>query len=180
MKSLSYLEFSVPLRASAILSFSHRSSKSLLKDLSYSARHESCAVPPINICRSSGGSTILVGSGESTSELVTFQGAGANFMHYHGQNCLPLTMSMAVMAADPSMFLAEHVYCPVSSFSTLWISRDPLSWTVNLGPLTDVEESSLLLENVQNKHPLKAWSSLRSNLIYTQQQFRPEGCRSDA
>lgn len=52
------------------------------------------------------------------------------------------------MADDPSVFLARHVYCPVSSFSVLEISSEPLSCTLNLGPSTDLEKS-LLLENVQ-------------------------------
>lgn len=77
-KWLSYFEFSVSLTAISISSFSHRSSKSLLKDLSYSARHESWAVVPIKICRSSGGTTILVGSCRGTTLLVIFQGPGAS------------------------------------------------------------------------------------------------------
>lgn len=63
---------------------------------------------------------------------------------------------MASTADVPSVFLAKHVYCPVSPVSTPEISSDPLSWTVNLGPSTDSVESSLLLiysegaENIQS------------------------------
>lgn len=59
---LSYLEFSVELKDMALPSFSHRSSKLSLKDLSYSARHENWAVVPFKIRRSFGGPAILVGS----------------------------------------------------------------------------------------------------------------------
>lgn len=59
---MSHLEASVSLSEISTPSFSHRSSKSSLKDASYSAVHESCAVVPIRMCRSSGGTTILVGS----------------------------------------------------------------------------------------------------------------------
>lgn len=37
----------------------------------------------------------------------------------HRQNSLPLTESITLMADDPSVFLAKHVYGPVSSFLAL-------------------------------------------------------------
>lgn len=65
------------LRPIATSSFSHRSSKSWLKDLSYSAKHESWAVAPIRICTSSWAATTLVGSNVGARKSVTFQGLQA-------------------------------------------------------------------------------------------------------
>jgi len=63
-----YRESSVWLPAISMPSFSQRSSKSSLKDSSYSAEHESRAAEPARIRTSSGDTTILVGSEAGASQ----------------------------------------------------------------------------------------------------------------
>lgn len=57
--------------------------------------------------------------------------------------------SSVVMLAVPSELLAEHLYWPISSISTLWICREPFFRREYLSPSTEPSGSSLLL---QNKH----------------------------